>query len=247
MSSKYQYNSWPLGKLPPEFQRPELRTIKEELGYDWKDPRDVIDIFESKVAKFAGARYAVAVDCCSHGLFLSLKYLQATGEIPAKDYSVVIPSHTYVSVPMQIKHAGLNVTYEDLAWSGLYQLKGTNVWDAAVRWTKDMYIGNDALQVISFQLKKRIPIGKGGIILTKDEKAYNWLKLASYDGRDLTLPYTDEKHVRMIGYHMYMTPEDAARGIILMDAVNKTTETHPDSGGHTNYPDISLVEVLING
>jgi hypothetical protein len=45
----------------------------------------------------------------------------------------------------------------------VYQLKGSRVWDGAVRWTKDMYVGLDALQVVSFQIK-RIPIGKGGII-----------------------------------------------------------------------------------
>ena len=46
--SKYQYNSWPLGKLPKEFQRPELEMLKEN-GYEWTDARDVIDIFERKI------------------------------------------------------------------------------------------------------------------------------------------------------------------------------------------------------
>ena len=39
------YKSWPLGQLPQEFQRPELEQIKK-LGYKWKEPRDVITIFE---------------------------------------------------------------------------------------------------------------------------------------------------------------------------------------------------------
>jgi dTDP-4-amino-4,6-dideoxygalactose transaminase len=106
-----------------------------------------------------------------------------------------------------------------------------------------MYIGNDALQVISFQIKKRIPIGRGGVILTDNEDAYKWLKLASYDGRDLTKPYTDPEHVSMVGYHMYMTPEDAARGIILIDVVNASSEIHDDSGNHTNYTDISTIDI----
>ena len=45
--SKYKYNSWPLGKIPKELQRPELEQIKE-LGYNWNDPREVIDMFEKK-------------------------------------------------------------------------------------------------------------------------------------------------------------------------------------------------------
>jgi len=235
---KNNYNSWPLGKVPKELQRPELDKIKE-LGYDWSDPREVINMFEEKVAKFAGSKYAVAVDCCSNGLFLSLKYQLKTNEI-LSDWNITpkitIPKMTYISAPMQIKHAGCMVEYEDLEWSGVYQLKGSNVWDGAVRWTKDMYVGNDALQVVSFQIKKRIPIGKGGIILTDDINAYNWLKLVSYDGRDLTTPYTDTNHIKMIGYHMYMTPEDAARGIILMDSVPEVNE---DTGNHTTYTDIS--------
>jgi dTDP-4-amino-4,6-dideoxygalactose transaminase len=240
IESKYKYNSWPLGKVPEELQRKELTTIKE-MGYEWKDPREVIDIFEQKVAKFSGSKYAVSVDCCSHGMFLCLKYLQSINEIPNKDYTITIPSRTYISTPMQIIHSGLNVSFEDIEWSGIYNLKGTRIWDSAVRWTKDMYVGNNALQVISFQMKKRIPIGKGGIILTDDEETYRWLKLSSYDGRDLTTPYTSDEHITMIGYHMYMTPEDAARGIILIDNVNKNTEVHEDSGNHTSYTDVSEI------
>jgi len=236
--SKYQYNSWPLGKLPLEFQRPELGRIKE-LGYDWQDPRDVIDIFEKKVAKFAGSKYAVTTDCCSHGIFLSIKYLQSIGEI-TQETVITVPDRTYVSVPMQIKHAGVNVDFEDVQWSGLYNLKGTRIWDAAVRWTKGMYVGGNSLHVVSFQLKKRIPIGKGGIILTDDENAARWLKLASYDGRDLTTPYTDVNHVTIPGYHMYMTPEDAARGIILMDQVPEVNE---DSGGSFNYTKLTDLKI----
>jgi dTDP-4-amino-4,6-dideoxygalactose transaminase len=92
--------------------------------------------------------------------------------------------------------------------------------------------------VVSFQIKKRVPIGKGGIILTDSEDAYKWLKLASYDGRDLNTPYTSEEHVQMLGYHMYMTPEDAARGIILMDSVPEQNE---DTGNHTTYIDVSEI------
>jgi len=237
--SKYQYNSWPLGKVPEDLQRKELDQIKA-LGYMWTDPRDVIDIFESKVANFAGAKYAVSVDCCSNGLFLCLKYLQSINEVIDKE-TITIPSRTYVSVPMQIMHANLSPAFEDVEWSGQYQLRPTRVWDAAVRWTKGMYTIENSLQVVSFQIKKRIPIGKGGVIITDDAKAARWLKLASYDGRDLTTPYTDKDHVTMVGYHCYMTPEDAARGILLIDSVSDENE---DSGSHLNYTDVSTYNLF---
>ena len=67
------YTSWPVGKIPKEFQRPELDQLTE-LGYEWDDPRDVVDMFEEKVAKFAGSKYACSIDSCSNGLYLAMKY-----------------------------------------------------------------------------------------------------------------------------------------------------------------------------
>ena len=37
--------------------------------------------------------------------------------------------------------------FKDIKWTGLYQLKPYNVYDGAVRWTKNMYVGSNALQV----------------------------------------------------------------------------------------------------
>ena len=223
--SKYQYNPWPLGHISEDLQRPDLAKLKT-MGYEFGDPREVIELFETKVANFAGSKYAVAVDCCSHGIFLSLKYLNATGII-------TIPAQTYISIPMQILHSGCKVKFEDTHWEGMYQLKPYPIFDSAVRWNKGMYQGG--FQVLSFQIKKRIPIGRGGMILTDDKEAYNWLKKASYDFRDLTIPYPQNIY-DFVGWHYYMTPEDAARGLILMD---QTPTFNEDIASWVNYPDIS--------
>ena len=228
------YNPWPLGRLPKEFQRPEPEMIRDK--YPWDDPRDIIDIFEKKVAKFAGSNYAVATDSCSHAIFLCLRMLDVFYNRHRVDIS--IPYHTYISVPHQIYHAKYGICLNDVIglqkWAGVYNLNPTRIWDAALRWTKGMYI-KDSLMCLSFQIKKRIPIGRGGMILCNNETEYWWLKLASYDGRELNTPYDSKGHAKMIGYHYYMTPEDAARGIILMD---KTPEVNEDQGGWENYPDI---------
>ena len=229
------YKSWPLGQLPQEFQRPELEQIKK-LGYKWKDPRDVITMFEDKVAKFAGAKYGVAVDCCSHGLFLSLKFYKDV--LKMKNEFVEIPSYTYCSVPMQIKHAGFNPKFKDIQWSGVYQLKPFDIWDGAVRWTKGMYKGG--FHIVSFQLKKRIPIGRGGMILTDDPAAAEWFRKMTYDGRDLNIGYMEDDF-QYCGYHYYMTPEDAARGIMLMDQVPKK---NLDSGNNRTYSDLSTKRIF---
>ena len=60
-----KYLPWPYGKLGSK-ERSELYELKE-AGYDFSDPIDIIDIFEKKVAKFAGSKYAIAVNSASSG------------------------------------------------------------------------------------------------------------------------------------------------------------------------------------
>ena len=223
------YNPWPIGQVNPEFHRPELTKLREN-GYEYQDAREIIGIFERKLADFAGSKYAVVMDCASNAIFLSLKYKRITGE-------VTIPRNTYISVPMQIMHAGCRVRFEDVSWSGVYELGLTGIFDGAARFTKNMFVGGeDSLQVLSFQIKKRLPIGRGGAILTDSIQAYEWLKLASYDGRDLNSPYDSPEHVKSLGWHMYMTPEDAARGILIFDMLG--TGEFPDIAGSESYPNI---------
>ena len=60
--------------------------------YKVNDAWGVVDIFEKKIAEYAGSKYAVAVDNCTNALFLCLKYLKA-------DKTISIPSKTWISVP----------------------------------------------------------------------------------------------------------------------------------------------------
>ena len=40
--------------------------------YNLSDPWDVVDLFERKLAEYAGSKYAVVVDNCTDALFLCL-------------------------------------------------------------------------------------------------------------------------------------------------------------------------------
>jgi dTDP-4-amino-4,6-dideoxygalactose transaminase len=224
------YKKWPLGQLPLELQRPELQQIKDQ-GYSFTNPTEVVNIFEKKVADFCGSKYAVAVDCCSNAIFLILKYINEPQKIK-------VPYFTYASVPMQILHAGYQFEFVEKQWSGIYDLEPLNVWDGAGRWTKGMY--TEGFMTLSFQIKKRLPIGRGGMILCDDYDAYRWFKRACYDGRDLDNNYMDD-NIEMLGWHMYMTPEDAARGIILMDNIS---EVNIDSHSYTSYKDLRLNKIF---
>jgi hypothetical protein len=215
--------------IPQNLVRTELILLRQQ-GYDFDQPYDVVNLFERKVADFAGSRYAVAVDSCSHGIFLCLKYLNATGIID-------IPRHTYVSVPMQVIHAGCRVRFIDHQWQDHYRLEPWPITDAAMLWRPGMY--TEGMFVISFQFKKRISIGRGGMILLDDDKAYQWLQSARHDGRSPGISYNQDA-ISEIGWHCYMTPEDAARGILLMDMVGHI----PAQSNHSCYPDVSMMPVF---
>ena len=222
------YNPWPIGNLPAEFRRPEIEMLRQ-AGVEFEDPREIIEIFEKKIAEYAGSKFAAVLDCASSGIFLSLKYLEAPR-------TITIPSNTYISVPMQILHAGHRVKLEEKEWSGVYNLVGTPVYDGAGRFHPGMYLGEDAIQVLSFQIKKRLPIGRGGAVLTNNREFYEWIKLASYDGRDLKTPYDSLQHVKSIGWHMYMTPEDAARGLLIMEKLG--SQHYDDVTNSDSYPSL---------
>ena len=168
----------------------------------------IVEEFEQRVAEFAGSRFAVATNTGTSALFLSMKYA-ASGE-------VVIPAKTFISVPMAAVHAGLKVRFESHSWTGVYQLKPFDIWDGALRFRKGMY--QSGLHCLSFHARKLLNIGEGGMVLTDDEKAADWLRAARYSGRQKKHGYAIEA-VTMLGWQMYMTPEKAGRGLHLMDYV----------------------------
>ena len=201
--------------------------------YDLNDPWDVLDLFEKTIAEYAGSKYAVAVDNCTDAMFLCLKYLKADGEI-------VLPKRTYVSVPCTVIHAGCQIKFEDLEWEGVYQLKPYPVYDSATRMTKGMYVPN-SYYCVSFHRRKHIPIGKGGMILLDDENAYEWLKVARYEGRHMDTLYKDDSF-DMVGWNMYMTPEQAAVGLDLFGNIDEHNEDLESSKTHKNLSQFPIYE-----
>lgn len=173
------------------------------------NPYQNVDIFEQTIAKWAGAKYGVAVESCTAALFLSCVYKQVK--------EVTIPKYTYPSVPCSIIHAGGTVKFKDLSWEGVYKLAPYNIWDGALRFQPNMYKGG--LHCLSFHMKKHLPIGRGGMILTDSKEDYLWLKRVRFDGRR-EVPMEDDSF-DMLGYNMYMTPEQAVRGLQLFSTIDQ--------------------------
>lgn len=172
----------------------------------------ITEEFESKLADYTGARYAVTVDNQSNALFLALMYEKVKG------MEITIPSRTYPSVPCEIIHAGAKVKFEPVEGTtikGAYQLYPTNVWDSALRFTADMYIPGTHMCVSFTGPYKHFKLSKGGAILTDSHDAYLWFKRARYSGRR-ECSYHDD-NFDMLGWNFYMMPELAARGLLLMN------------------------------
>ena len=90
--------------------------------------------FEKQIASFFGSPYAVAVDCCTHGLELCLRQQDVK--------SMVVPKRTYLSVPMLAHKLSIKLKWKDEDWQDYYYLGNTNIIDAAVLWEKSSYISN---------------------------------------------------------------------------------------------------------
>lgn len=180
-------------------------------------------MFEEEVASYTGAPFAVSVDSCTNALFLCLKYLKAEG------MEIEVPKKTYLSVPMSIIHAGAKPTFKDVEWSGIYQLKPLPLYDAAKRFTSGMYIPG-SFMCLSFHIKKMLGIGKGGMVLTSDMAAVNWLTKARYEGRS-QIKYRDD-NIEMPGWNMYMTPQQAAHGLCLLQNYPEHAPDMKEAGGY---------------
>lgn len=199
-----------------------------------KNVYDVTKAFEEKLADYCGSKYAVSIDNQSNALFLCLLYEDVRGK------EISIPSHTYMSVPCSIIHAGGKVKFTESAeiLTGAYQLYPTRTWDSALRFTKDMYVYGSFMCLSFTGPYKHLKLSKGGAILTDDEQAYNWFKKARFSGRN-EVPYHEDDFTQL-GFNFYIMPEIATRGLLLMgqfynpDGSKKSNEdvSHP-------YPDLS--------
>jgi len=196
-------------------------------------PYQVVRSFERAIAEYAGSKHAVAVESCSAAIFLSCLWVGVKGK------TVIIPARTYPSVPAGIIHAGGRVEFHDRPWEGIYKLEPCNIWDGALRFRRGMYQGG--LHCLSFHAKKLIPVGRGGMILTDDANAAAWLRLARFDGRE-AVDISRQKEFTILGWNMYMQPEQAARGLLLFESLQHK-ELADLNVQEQGYPDLSRSQI----
>ena len=104
-----------------------------------------------------------------------------------------------------------------------------------------MYIPGSYM-CLSFHHKKSLKIGKGGMILTDDINAVDKIKKMRYEGRTQNVSY----HIDQLGdggWNMYMTPEQAARGLTLL---SDYPQNCPDQIENPPYRDLREFNLFKN-
>ena len=202
------------------------------------DPFRVVRDFEAALCTYTGAPYAVSVNSCSMAILLAVAWYRE--KIQEQGFSVrphfFLPSRTYPSVPMSIRHAGGTVQFLPWEnWKGAYSLgnAGANIWDCACRFTGGMYVPGQ-VQCVSFHARKLLKIGHGGAILHDNAAADAWYRRGRFDGRTEGV-LTKEDTYEMLGWHGYLTPDAAARGLHLLSVYPKDMPDMPKD----DYPDLS--------
>ena len=107
-----------------------------------------------------------------------------------------------------------------------------------------MYI-KDSFMCLSFHIKKHLPIGKGGMILTDSLEAVEWFKKARYEGR--SEKYYKEDSIETLGWNMYMTPQEAASGLALLQSYPIHNEDLVEKNGYrelTEFPVFSNCKTI---
>jgi dTDP-4-amino-4,6-dideoxygalactose transaminase len=186
--------------------------------------------FEKQIAEFFGAPYAVAVDSCTHGVELCLRYTLAD--------HIMVPKNTYLSIPFLADKLWIDLLWKNEDWVDYYYVTD-NVIDAAVLWKPNSYIPKTYMS-LSFQYQKHLSLGRGGMILLDNKKAAIELKKMSYDGRLPNTPWR-EQNISSIGYHYYMTPETAQLGL---DKLPQAKTTPPRKWSVKDWPDLTQMNIF---
>ena len=206
-----------------------------------QNPFQVVKDFEKEVAEYCGAPYCVAVNSCTSALFLCLQRWKILSDVQ----HIYIPKKTYISVPMQIIHAGFEVRFTNEEWKGVYRLAPFPIYDAARRFTSGMFssfeeeYGYRPFICTSHHWNKILGLQQGGCILHNDPVADAWFRRARFDGRTEGVAPSQDRF-DMLGWHCYLSPEIAAQGLVRLAHLPRHNADMPND----DYPDLSQMEIF---
>jgi len=186
--------------------------------------------FESALAEYTGAPYAVVTDGCTHAIELCLRF----DMVSFCEFS----AFTYLSIPQLMNQLDVSYHYKTEYWTsaGEYRFHNTRIWDSARRLERNMY-RKGQLQCLSFGHGKPLQLGKAGAILLDNEADYLALSCMRSDGRDLRISPWHDQDVIYQGFHYCPTLETCAAGIAgLQNIAHGITQQE--------YPDLRKVNII---
>ena len=183
--------------------------------------------FETALAEYTNAPFAVVTDCCTHAIELCLRI----DNVCVTDFT----AFTYLSIPQLMRNLNINFCLTSERWVGEYQFHGTNIWDSARRLERGMYRRGQK-QCLSFGNGKPLQLGRCGAILLDNVEEYRILSRMRSDGRDLTQSPWQEYSISE-GYHYCPTLEICEAGIKKLSTIDVQPVYH-------KYPDCRLLNFV---
>ena len=228
----------PVSLVPDRFSG---AVTQPQTGRDPRRAYRVVDDFEAELADYTGAPYAVTVDSCTNAIYAMLTFERVTYGYE----SVGIPTRTYVGVLQAATNAGYDVEFWEEDWQRFrdpwYCFTGYGfVVDSARYLARDMYApARGAFVCLSFHAAKQLPLGRGGAVLTDDQRAAEWLMRFRTDGR---APGDPHPYATFPAAHIYMPPDTAARGLWILSRWNDAGYSPPPLP-REDYPDLSKLRL----
>lgn len=220
-----------------------------------KNAFHIVRDFEDAVKEYTGAPYCVAVNSCTNALFLCLKYtyikaMEVYRSGGSEPNYIEIPKKTYIGVAQSILGSGYKIRFRDHDWYGEYRLSPHDIWDSAKLFTSEMWYSNGEeykchdimghrYKCTSHHWNKTLGLQQGGCILHNNKEADIWFRKARFDGRTEGAKPSEDLHP-IRGWHMYMSPEVAALGLVKLMHLPK--HNYPMS--RDDYPDLSTMEIF---
>jgi dTDP-4-amino-4,6-dideoxygalactose transaminase len=225
------------------------------------DPFQVTRDFEAALCKYTGAPFAVVVNSCTMAILLAAAWMRQ--HLYAEYGNIAsLPKLTYIGVPYALMTAGYRIEFRDEDWQGEHQIHPLPLWDAARRFTTDMFsranvyrrieselgqprsesIGvttarksGPRMQCVSFHHTKILGHSQGGAILHNCQEADGWLHRARFDGRTEGVPIASGVRHDGPAFHCYISPDVSAALLWKLSALPRVNADLPRS----DYPDLS--------
>lgn len=190
----------------PSIDDRELDAAARVLKSGWLIRGKETNAFEEEVAAFTGAKHAIATNGCTMALYLAVKRMNLKPED-----EVIVPSFTWSATASIVIQAGATPVFADIKFEdwcldpedvkrkitprtklvipvhysarvakGFENFPVPVLFDSAHRIEKNCFDGTTA--AMSFYAVKNMTTIRGGVLLTNDDEAAAWYRMACHGG-----------------------------------------------------------------